>query len=65
MSKPSPDRIKMKRGKLDEIVLTGTAHLEQMDTNHWFLSLYRPDGTGYGVWLYGRKGRIDVSWEER
>jgi len=52
-------------GTLDEIVLSGMAHLEQMDKNHWFLGLYRPDGTGYGVWLYAPKGKIDVSWEER
>jgi hypothetical protein len=50
-------------GSLDEIVLTGMAHLEQMDGSSWFLGLYRPDGSGYRLWLSAKKGPMVVSYE--
>ena len=51
-------------GSLDEIVLTGLAHLEQMDGGSWYLGLYRPDGSGFQVWLSAENGGMRVSHEE-
>lgn len=50
-------------GSLDEICGLGFFHLEQMDTNHWWMRL---DGRGLSVavWLHAR-GKITASYEHR
>lgn len=45
-------------GSLDEIV-GSPGHLEQLDTNHWFVCL-----GDYAVWLHA-KGKITASYEDR
>ena len=57
----TPDRIRMDGDDLDEIVLTGMAHLEQTSDGSWCLGLYRPDGSGYQVWLSAKKGPMIVN----
>ena len=58
------DRIEFNEdGSLDEIVFGG-AHLEQMDHNHWFLSMCAPDGLEVAVWLWSETP-ITASWERR
>lgn len=51
-------------GSLDEVVVQGMGHLEQLADNHWWLGLTRPDGSQMAIWLYSKK-RIKVSFEER
>lgn len=50
-------------GALDEIVGSGMIHLEQMDTNEWFLEL-----AGCALWISGKKvtmrARDYESWAE-
>jgi len=61
------DRINLvgKNGdSLDEIVLTGMAHLEKMTSGYWYLGLYRPDGSGYQVWLSAAKGPMRADYAE-
>jgi hypothetical protein len=61
------DRINLvgKNGdSLDEIVLTGMAHLEKMTSGSWYLGLYRPDGSGYQVWLSAAKGPMRADYAE-
>jgi hypothetical protein len=61
------DRINLvgKNGdSLDEIVLTGMAHLEKMTSDSWYLGLYRPDGSGYQVWLSAAKGAMRADYAE-
>lgn len=63
--RPASDRIGLNDdGSLDEIVLTGMAHLEQMSSGSWYLGLYRPDGSGYQVWLSAKQGPMIVNREE-
>jgi len=58
------DRINLNEdGSLDEIVF-GNAHLEQMDDNHWFLSMCREDGSEIAVWLWSDTP-ITATWERR
>ena len=58
------DRIKLNEdGSLDEIVFGG-AHLEQMDHNHWFLSMCAPDGAEIVVELRSNSP-ITVTYEVR
>lgn len=47
-------------GKLDEIVSCGTAHLEHMGGQSWFLSMGFADGSEHCVWFRGK-----VTMEER
>lgn len=61
------DRINLvgKNGdSLDEIVLTGMAHLEKMTSGSWYLGLYHPDGSGYQVWLSAAKGPMRADYAE-
>ena len=58
------DRIKLNDdGSLDEIVI-GSAHLEQMDDNHWFLSMCGADGSEIAVELRSDTP-ITATWEAR
>ena len=51
----SDDRVtRDDKNELDEIVVTGIAHLERMDRNKWFLSLTRKDGSSVCVWFSGK-----------
>jgi hypothetical protein len=59
------NRINVIGGQLDEVVLYGVAHLEQMSADSWFLSLTREDGSGYGIWLSRRRKSVKAMWEER
>lgn len=59
----TPDRIRMDGDNLDEIVLTGVAHLEKMNNGSWYLGLYRLDGSGYQVWLSAKKGPMIVNYD--
>ncbi len=47
-------------GSLDEVVGPGF-HLEQMDTNHWWLRI-ESAGVSVAVWLHAR-GKITASYE--
>ena len=49
-------------GTLDE-VCTPTAHLEQLDTGHWFLEV-EVGGKSVAVWLYSTH-RISATYERR
>lgn len=49
------------RGRLDEVVTDGGAHLEHMGGKRWFLSMQRKDGTEFALWF---TGKIDMT-EER
>jgi hypothetical protein len=44
-------------GKLDEVAVMGSAHLERMaggdKRGRWFLSMVRADGTSIGLWFHG------------
>ena len=42
------------KGRLDEVVVEGGAHLEHMDGNRWFLSMTRADGTSFAIWFTGK-----------
>jgi len=42
------------RGKLDEVVTDGGAHLERLGKDDWFLAMYRADGSAYCVWIEGK-----------
>ena len=48
-------------GSLDELVGHGRFHLEQMDTNHWWMALETPLGR-YTVGLHA-KGKITALYE--
>ena len=48
-------------GTLDEVVGVGTFHLEQMDTNHWWLQIENAAGS-VSVWLEAR-GKITAAYE--
>ena len=41
-------------GTLDEIVCNGSAHLEYMGGNRWFLSMVFADGSEHCVWVKGK-----------
>jgi len=52
---PTPEHVTYdQRGKLDEVFVTGSAHLERMDQNRWFLSMTRKDGTSTAIWFEGK-----------
>lgn len=56
-----------KFGKVDEIVVHDClVHLEQMDDGHWYIGLYKEDGTSCQIWI--NKGKLDfesdIRWEE-
>lgn len=42
------------KGKLDEAVTNGPAHLEFLGKKRWFLSLTRSDGTELRIWFQGK-----------
>ena len=46
-------------GPIDEIVCHGSAHLEQLDTNRFFLSMVFADGSEHCVWIKGK-----ITYEE-
>ncbi|MFZ5667979.1 MAG: hypothetical protein ACOY4K_00655 [Pseudomonadota bacterium] len=48
-------------GSLDEIVFTGAVHLERMTDGSFWMSLTRPDGSGYVVSLYAAARRQIVA----
>lgn len=41
------------RGRLDEIVTTGGAHLERIGKRRWFLECTRADGSSVCLWFRG------------
>lgn len=41
------------KGKLDEVVTDGGAHLEHMEGKRWFLNCLRKDGSSFAVWFRG------------
>ena len=47
----SNDRVTFVRGQLDEIVGTGTAHLERLASGRWFLSIGHDDGSETAIWF--------------
>ena len=49
--------------ELDELVGNGSFHLENMDTNLWWMELSNPAGA-VSVWLRAR-GKITVHYERR
>jgi hypothetical protein len=42
------------KGKLDEVVTDGGAHLEWLGGNRYFLECVRKDGSGYAIWFTGK-----------
>jgi hypothetical protein len=42
------------KGKLDEVVTNGGAHLERMGKRSWFLNCIREDGSSFAVWIDGK-----------
>lgn len=64
-SKPTLPEIRLNAdGTLDEIVASNALfHLEQMDSNAWWLSV-EAGGKRVDVWLRAGKGRIGVYYEE-
>lgn len=50
-----------KKGKLDEVVTDGGAHLERTGKKQWFLNCTRQDGSSFAVWF---SGKVDC-FEER
>jgi hypothetical protein len=59
---PAFDRITFNsKQEIDEIVVSGMAHLERMDGKEWFLSLTRKNGSSICVWFSGKV----AMWEER
>ena len=42
------------KGRLDEVVTDGGAHLEDMGGNRWFLVCERKDGSCFAVWISGK-----------
>ena len=48
-------------GTLDEVCGSGSFHLEQMDTNHWWMCIENSAGEVH-VWLHA-KGKITASHE--
>jgi hypothetical protein len=56
----NPVEIQKEYGPIDEIVCHGSAHLEQLDKNRFFLSMVFADGTEHCVWFKGR-----ITYEER
>lgn len=51
-------------GMLDEIVSTGGAHLERIDTNRWFLLFSHADGTETALW-FSSSDLCEPFWETR
>lgn len=47
------NRVEYVKGKLDEVVTDGGAHLEHMGGKRWFLSMWRADGSEFCVWFHG------------
>ena len=48
-------------GTLDEVVGTGTFHLEQMDTGHWWMRIENEAGS-VDVWLWS-EGKISADFD--
>ena len=48
------ERIAFEGGKLDEVVVSGGAHLESMGGNDWFLELFKEDGTSIVIWFQSK-----------
>lgn len=44
------------RGRLDEVVTTGGAHLERIGKRRWFLEMQRADGSSVCLWFRGEMG---------
>lgn len=62
----SEDRLTLEAGGIDEVVVDGClAHLERLDTGHYFLCLSKPDGSELAIWLRAEKGKITTSFERR
>jgi hypothetical protein len=56
---PEPD------GSLDDLVIEAngvTLHVERMDTGHWWLGLYTPDGSQHVVNFHSTR-KIDGRYE--
>lgn len=43
-----------KKGKIDEVVTDGGAHLEHLGNRRWFLSMQRADGSSVCMWITGK-----------
>lgn len=46
-------------GTLDEVVVTGGAHLEHLDDNRWFLSMLRADGSEFCLLFAGKINMVE------
>jgi hypothetical protein len=42
------------KGRIDEIVASGGAHLERLDKRQWFLELVNGDGSSTAIWIEGK-----------
>lgn len=51
-------------GEIDDVSVHGLAHLERVDAGSFYLGLYRPDGSGYQIWLTAKKGKITINHDE-
>lgn len=45
------ERMDFEDGKLDEIVVSGGAHLESMGGDDWFLEFFKVDGSSIAIWF--------------
>lgn len=48
------ERMDFEDGKLDEIVVSGGAHLESMGGSDWFLEFFKEDGTSIAIWFQSK-----------
>ena len=64
---PAPKPLEIRRnddGSIDEIVGSGSIHIEQMTERDWFIEIIEAGGVEHRFWLGAKRAHVDVTHTE-